>query len=372
MTALLLVYFFLVSIQLMGSSLKLLGKGFAERMVTLTSNPFVGLFIGILVTSIVQSSSLVTSIIVVAAHAGTITIEGAIPIVMGANIGTTVTNALVSLSLITRAAEFRRGFAGAIVHDLFNLCAVTVFFPLELATGYLRRLSLATTSAFAKIGGLKFSNLVEAAVRPVSGPIAKGWTGLWGRGREVTAGVTLVVVSLLLLFAVLFFLAWLTRSAVMTRLDRFLKRYLFRNAAIAFLFGLVLTSIVQSSSVTTSAIVPLVGAGLLTLRQVYPYTLGANIGTTVTALLASLVESDRSAGIIAAGAGPAGITVALCHTFFNISGTLVFYPLRIIPISVAERLGEIAAERKAFAILYVLVVFYAIPIVMIVVSELLR
>ncbi len=353
----------------MGSSFKLLGKGFAERMITLTSNPFVGLFIGILATSIVQSSSAVTSMVVVAAQAGNLTIAGAVPMVMGANIGTSVTNLLVSFSLVTRTAEYRRGFAGAIVHDLFNLCSVAVLFPLELATGILHKAAEATTSLLARAGGLKFTNVIDALVKPVSGAIAQGWTSIV-RPESRAAGISLVILSLILLFSTLFLITRLMRSAVLTRLESFLKKYLFRNAVIAFAFGAALTAFVQSSSVTTSAMVPLVGAGLLTIRDIYPYTLGANIGTTVTAMLAALVEAAKEVPG-ASAIGPAGITVALCHLFFNIAGTAIFYPLRIIPISLAERLADIAAGRKIFGFLYVLVIFFVIPVLMILISKLL-
>ncbi len=349
----------------------MLGKGFAGGMIALTSNPFVGLFIGILTTSIVQSSSAVTSMVVVAAQAKTLTIAGAVPIVMGANVGTSVTNLLVSFSLITRTTEFRRGFAGAMVHDLFNLCSVAVLFPLELTTGLLRRTAEATSSVLARAGGLKFTGVIEAAVKPVSGTIVEAWKSLGGPRHQVAAGIVLIILSLLLLFATLFLITRLMRSAVLTRLEHFLRRYLFRNAATAFFFGVALTAVVQSSSVTTSAVVPLVGAGVLTVRDIYPYTLGANIGTTVTAMLAALVEAGKVAGKGAVSAGPAGVTVALCHLFFNVVGTAIFYPLRIVPISVAERLGEIAAGKRIFGLLYVLVLFFVIPAIMIVISELL-
>jgi len=370
---LLLVYFFLVSIQLVGSSLKLLGKGFAEKMIMLTSNPFVGLFIGILATSIVQSSSAVTSMVVVAAHAGTLTVGGAVPIVMGANIGTSVTNLLVSFSLVTRTAEFRRAFAGAVVHDLFNVCAVAVLFPLELATGILHRMAEASTSALAQAGGLKFTGVIETAVNPISRMIVRAWTGPLGPESPAQRGaaIALIVISLVLLFSTLFLITRLMRSAMLTRLERFLKKYLFRNAAIAFLFGLLLTAVVQSSSVTTSAVVPLVGAGVLTVRHIYPYTLGANVGTTITAMLAALVEAGKGVAKGAATAMPAGVTVALCHLFFNVMGVAIFYPLRVVPISVAERLGQIVAGRKIVGFLYVLLVFFVIPMTMIIISKML-
>jgi sodium-dependent phosphate cotransporter len=308
--------------------------------------------------------------VVVAAQAGNLTIAGAVPIVMGANIGTSVTNLLVSFSLVTRAAEYKRGFAGAIVHDLFNLCSVAVLFPLELATGILHRAAEATTSLLARAGGLQFTNVIDAVVKPVSSAIVKGWLSVVGAEHNV-AGIGLVIFSLILLFTALFLITRLMRTGVLTRLERFLRKYLFRNAAIAFIFGAALTAFVQSSSVTTSAVVPLVGAGLLTIRDIYPYTLGANIGTTVTAMLAALVEAAKEVpgtSLI----GPSGVTVALCHLFFNIAGTAIFYPLRVIPISLAERLADIAAGRKIFGFLYVLVVFFVIPVLMILVSKLLN
>jgi len=81
------LYLFFVSIELMEVAFKGFGKGFAEQLIATTSNPFVGLFVGILATSIVQSSSMTTSMLVGMVASGMITIPNAIPIVMGANIG---------------------------------------------------------------------------------------------------------------------------------------------------------------------------------------------------------------------------------------------------------------------------------------------
>ena len=132
-----LVYLFLVSIGLMGAAFKGFGKEFAENLIKATSNPFIGLFIGILATSIVQSSSTTTSIVVGMVGSGVITISNAIPIIMGANIGTTVTAALVSLAHVTRREEFKRAISGATVHDFFNILCVAILFPLQVATGFL-------------------------------------------------------------------------------------------------------------------------------------------------------------------------------------------------------------------------------------------
>ena len=88
---------------------------------------------------------------------------------------------------------------------------------------------------------------------------------------------------------------------------------------------------VQSSSITTSTIVPLAGAGVLTLRQIFPFTLGANIGTTVTALLAAIT------GTVAA------LIAAISHLLFNIFGIIIIYGLpflRAIPLKFAERIAD--------------------------------
>jgi len=110
--------------------------------------------------------------------------------------------------------------------------------------------------------------------------------------------------------------------------------------------------------VTTSLLVPLVAAGLLTLEQVFPYLLGANIGTTVTALLAAFATAaatEEQARL--------GLTVACAHTLLNALGASIFYPLRWIPISMARGLATKAAESKRYAAFFVLGVFFGIPLI---------
>ena len=344
----LVLYGFLVSIGLMGGAFKLFGKDLARQLVETTSNPLVGLFAGILATTLVQSSSTTTSIAVGMVAGGALTIEGAIPVVMGANIGTSVTNTLVSMGHITRKEEFRRALAGATVHDFFNLLVVVVLLPLEIATGYLRYLSEAVSGAFSGVGGMEFASPIKLVVKPVVGLL------LDAMGRNPTLAV---IVALVLMYVCLKFLVDLARGIVVKRSERFLHRYLFGAPLVAMAFGAVLTTLVQSSSITTSTIVPLIGAGILTLEQVFPFTLGANIGTTVTAMLASL-----STGNIAA------VTVAFAHLFFNISGIVLVYPVKVIrglPIRMARGLAGLTARSRAYAFLYVGLVFYAIPILLI-------
>ena len=124
-----LLFLFLVSIQLVGDSFKLFGRDLAEKVFEYTNHPITGLFIGIFATSLVQSSSTTTSIVVGLVGASAIgvaggkglSVENAVPIIMGANVGTSVTNTIVSIGHIARGNEFKRAFAAATVHDFFNL-----------------------------------------------------------------------------------------------------------------------------------------------------------------------------------------------------------------------------------------------------------
>jgi sodium-dependent phosphate cotransporter len=337
------LYCFFLSIDIMGGAFKLLGEGFSLRLIQMTSNPYIGLVVGILSTSIVQSSSATTSVVVALVGGGGLTIPSAIPIVMGANIGTTVTNVLVSFGHITRKEEFKKAFAGATVHDFFNLSAVCILFPFELKFHFIEKIASVMAEKFAEMGGLTFVSPLKIITNPVSSRLLS------------LAGPTIsVFIALALLFVALRYIVSSMRYFTLDRFQVLLNRYLFKNDLSSFLLGVFTTAIVQSSSITTSLIVPLLGSGILTLEQVYPYTLGANVGTTVTAILASLVTSNVAA-----------LTIAFSHLIFNFLGILVFYPLRFIPMICARSLAHIAAEQKIVAVIFVLVTFYIVPLLLI-------
>lgn len=339
------LYIFILSITLLGMALKLFGRDFAEALITTTSNPLVGLFIGILATSIIQSSSTTTAILVGMVASGVISIEGAIPIVMGANIGTTVTNTLVSLTHITRSREFVRAFAGAIIHDIFNLLAVAVLLPIQYFTNFLGHAAEFLGRLFERAGGLEFVSPVNAVTKPVGHEIVT----LLGNSSWLSA---LVAVAMLLI--ALKFIVDIMKSLVLARVEGFFSRYIFKTTFRALALGVVLTGIVQSSSITTSIIVPLVGARVLSLRQIYPYTLGANIGTTVTAMLAALVTSNVAA-----------VSIAFAHLLFNVAGIAIFLPLARIPIKLARRLSRLSLRYRFVPIGFILLIFFIIPIALI-------
>ena len=350
-TAIVSIYLFLLTINLLGHSFKLFGKEFAEAMLETTSNPFTGLIIGIVATSLIQSSSTTTSIVVGLVAGGVVNLENAIPIIMGANIGTTVTNTLVSLGHIGRKVEFKRAFAAGVVHDFFNICAVIVLFPLELKFHFIQKVALILEKRFEGVGGMHLFNPLKAVLNPVIHFIDSLFMNV------PYNDIILMIISIVGMFAALGLLIKTIRSLVVDKIEIIINKYLFKNDFLGMTWGMGMTFIVQSSSVTTSLIVPLAGAGIVSLRKIFPYTMGANIGTTGTALLAALATGN----IVA-------VTASFAHLVFNIFGILIFYPLKFIPITMAEKASEYVSISKKnlmiFLTLYSMV--YFVPIMFII------
>lgn len=353
-----LLYLFLVGVKGLESGIKAFGADFADRLFETVSSPIAGLFAGILATVLVQSSSVSTSTIVGLVGSGALTVTAAVPMIMGANIGTTVTNTLASLGHLRRGAEFRRAFAGATVHDFFNLLAVAVILPVELATGFLSDAATSLTrvlSGRSDLAGVApEGSFIKDAIKVPVGWFESGVEAVSGSGTVL--GIALLIAGLGLIFLALAMITRNMRIVMQGRIERSLNAVLGKGGGIgAMLIGVIITIAVQSSSITTSVLIPLVAAGVLTLENAYPVTLGANVGTTVTALLAS-VAADR----------PEALTIALVHTLFNITGILLFYPvpaLRSIPIRLASRLAALAEAKKRLVLVYVVGLFVVLPIV---------
>ena len=343
------LYLFFLSLQLMGDSMKLFGKDFAHTLIQTTSNPFVGLFIGILATSIVQSSSSTTSIVVGMVAAGALNVQSAIPIIMGANIGTSITNTIASLPQINRSNEFKRAFAAATVHDFFNFLSVIVIFPLQIFTNFLGIASETLAKSFQNVGGLGFLSPVKAITKPVSKYFIASLKSGIGDG-SIYKWIALIV-ALVILFIALKYMTSSLKVLILVKAKAWFDEFLFKTATRAFIVGLLLTVLVQSSSITTSLVVPMAGAGLLSLIQIFPYTLGSNIGTTITAILAALLTGNVAA-----------LTVAFAHLLFNVSGIMFWWPLKKLPLFLAEKFAEYSIKNKLIPVAYVVILFFVIPI----------
>jgi sodium-dependent phosphate cotransporter len=356
LTVLALLFIFLLGVNGLGDAFKSLGRGLLDSFFQATENPFMGLMVGILATTLVQSSSVSTSLIVglVAAPENALPIANAVPMIMGANIGTTVTNTIVSLAHMGRRDEFYRAFSVATVHDFFNYMAVAALLPLEMATGYLQKSATWLSSSLTGFGGVEYDSPIKGVLKAALKPI-KGAIHAVGDSERLQA-VLLILVSGLLIYFALMFLVKVMRGAMSSRVETMVSRGLYTSPIVAMILGVVVTVMVQSSSITTSLLVPLAGAGLITLGQAFPITIGANIGTTITAFLAALAVTGPNA--------LAGLTIAVVHLLFNVSATALIYPvkrIREIPLNAARRLARIAVKSKTMAIAYILILFYGLP-----------
>jgi solute carrier family 34 (sodium-dependent phosphate cotransporter) len=349
-----LLYAFLVGVGLLESGISALGEGFATGLLENVANPVSGLFAGILFTVLVQSSSVSTSTIVGLVGAGTLPVALAVPMIMGANIGTTVTNTLAALGNIRRSEEFRRGFAGATVHDFFNVLAVAVLLPLELLTGFLSESAEWLT---ARLRGTEVSEIGQSPIRTaVKYPVGLVESLLDGDPiGGALAGILFLAGGLALIFLALGLITKNMRQLVAGGVERAMNRIVGRGGgAMGILLGIAVTVAVQSSTITTSILVPLVAAGILTLPNAYPITLGANVGTTITALLASLAVLR-----------PEGLTIALVHTLFNLTALVMIYPIkrvRLLPVQMAEKLASLAVSHRSVVVGYVLGLFLVVPL----------
>ncbi|UYV81832.1 SLC34A2 [Cordylochernes scorpioides] len=336
---------------------------------------------------------------------------------MGANVGTSVTSTLVALGHAGRRAEFARAFAAATLHDMFNWSTVIALLPLETATRFLERSSglAAASLAGTQSSGTAGRDLLTALTRPVSelvvqldAAVVRGVALHDGRYVNVSllrqcrdqlnvsvncdhhtphnservrptatggfllehlrlddtkTGAILLAASLATLLACLALLVRVLAALLRSRLGSAVRRAagwspqgrLGAAAAGwgALAVGCLLTAVLQSSSVVTSALTPLAGLGVLSLERVYPLTLGANLGTTTTGLLAA-----------GTAASPAGLQLALCHLFFNVTGILLFYPLPWLrfPITLARHLGTVTGRYRWFAGVYIGGCFLVLPL----------
>ena len=487
------LWVFLLTLGVMGTGFKLLGGKDSAKMFDVADNPISALMIGILATVLVQSSSTTTSIMVSLVGADELSVKTAVFMVMGANIGTSVTNTIVAMGHFANKDDLRRGFAGATVHDVFNMLNVLIFLPInwiypifekmtyemakdqkscegddcnkteflkpyispyakgvasydkkvakyisqnwcagqcgksystdamklisaEVCTsttdcsnvhknyesnwvdskGYLQKkrapayivgTASGTPAEFhydkpdSCTSSTKFFDDEDAWTSSVAGGLTAGTcyevcgskvkTGLCDKRllkgglllnkwdmTDDGAGTFLTVVSLTSLCSCLFCIVYMLQTIVKGTAARILRKVVGFNGYLNIVIGMFITIMVQSSSITTSTLTPLAAVGLINLEDMLPLTLGANIGTTLTGIMAATVVTSNPVH---------AWQVALCHLFFNIFGILVWYPvplIRKVPLDGARFLGKMTTNPKwgkVFPLMYTFVCFFIIP-----------
>lgn len=337
----------------MVKSMGALNYSFANYAIQATSNPFIGLFIGLLTTALLQSSSTTTTIIVAAVASGNLTLCSAIPIVLGANIGTTITSTIISMSYITKQKEFGRAVAAGTVHDIFNILTAIILFPLELRYGFLESISRKIAS-FIHIGGSNASYQQTGF----------GFTNLFSGSIEFLVNLigpilSLVIGMILLFICIKIFSTFLYKKLIGKTKDKF-EQVVFGGRNRSFISGLIVTALAQSSSLTTSLIVPLVAVGKIKIRRAFQFIMGANIGTTITAILAAIFQSE------------AALSLALVHLLFNLIGVFLFFLtpyLSKVPLFLAKRLGKLTVKARLVGFTYIFLTFFILPFTLIYFSQ---
>lgn len=345
---------FYLALKLMGGAFKGFGKDTARSILAISSNPFVALFLGMLATAIIQSSSTTTSMIVTLVATGSLTVASAVPLIMGANIGTSVTSSILAFGHMGRRKEYRRAVASATVHDFFNILVVIILLPLELFFNLLSNTAESITHLVVRI---------PDEVSEKSG----SWTDVISEGLLGNEPVLMLIVSLVLLFFSLRYLTIILKRFVIGKIEANMDRFVFNRPLKGLTWGMILTMLVQSSSVTTSLMVPLVAANKVSLKKAFPFLMGANIGTTITALIASLLLFDGDTLRY-----QNGLSIAIVHILFNLAGVALFFPfpkLRNIPIAIAKGLGELSYRNRLIGIGYVVFTFFLLPLFLYFISK---
>ncbi|KAI9561077.1 (+)/Pi cotransporter [Daphnia sinensis] len=393
------LYFLICSLDLLASAFRLTSgrtAGTIFQQSRLIQNPVVGLMIGILVTVLVQSSSTSSSIIVSMVGANVLTVALAIPIIMGANVGTCVPNTIVSFAEIANKNEFRRAFAGAMVHDIFKWITMLVLFTVEIfchplfGVGYLEWLSGLAVQNVNSSSTWKYEiSLLKEMTDPfvdlivqLDPEVLKGWAnddvryensslirryGVFvfeNTGMEDWAiGLIILLISLVALCGTLICLVKILHSMMKGHIANVIRHVINGNIPyvpwltgyIALLVGAGMTFLLRSSLVFTSALDPLIGMGFVSIERVYPLTLGSSIGSTATALLAALTASPDALHDT--------MQIAFVHLFFNVTGIVLFYPIPFmrLPIPVAKFLGDVTAKYRWFAMFALIIMFLILP-----------
>ena len=496
-TILLSLYAFICSLSFLANGFRLVaGRQAGEifKNSTIFNNPIAGMLVGVLVTVLVQSSSTSTSIVITMVAAELLTVKQAISLVMGANIGTSVTNTIVAMGHFNNPDDLRRGFAAATVHDCFNMLNVAVFLPLNWIYPFLEKMTYEMAKDQEPCDGEKCEK--TEFLKPYISPYSKGVanynkdvakaitqnycagkcdTSISSSGMKLVskevcvedadgnfdcsgvhanyesnwmskgylykkrapgyivgtasgslaefhydkpatgcsdavdffaddeytstvagslttgtcykvcakvkkdcekrllkggltldkwdmtddgAGTFLTIISLISLCSCLFCIVYMLQIILKGTAARVLQKVVGLNGYLNIAIGTFITIMVQSSSITTSTLTPLAAVGIITLKDMFPLTLGANIGTTLTGIMGATVVTSNPVQ---------AWQVALSHLFFNIFGTLLWYPIpkmREVPLKCARFLGKCTAHPeygRLFPLVYISMAFFIIP-----------
>lgn len=305
---LLSIYIFISSIVLIKESVFLLGEEQTKWILGLVKDTVTGSFVGWFGTAMIQSSGAFDSITVTLVSAGYLSMSIGVAIIIGAELGTTVTTQLVSiLGHLSRGKEiFKASFLVAMMHYWYNLLTLLIFLPIELFFGTFSYLALKGSLFFSKVPGISAIPSIFSLISPwveVLLLYLPAWIGFLGG-------------CVLLIFALRQTEKYMSITFSTETSKGFIKST-FGKPYRSFLAGLTFTLMVPSTSVMISMLIPLAAAGILEKHHyILPYILGANIGTVFDVMIAALSTGH-----------PAAIGVWLVHLAINVLGACIFLPI---------------------------------------------
>ena len=372
------IFLFISSLEGVKSGFKIIfaewQKGILD-MITANTAPLTGLAIGILGTALVQSSSAVVAATMVS-MSGMVTIglplEAAmrfgVPMVLGANIGTTVTNTIVIFGVKRGMTnqEFGETIPGVIVDDVYEALTISLFFIVEMTTGLISNTVLVLGDFLTQTLGLEEAfaafdkTIIDIVIKePIVTPLKNMVTGLFG-----------VRVGGVLLFIIWFAVIVFSMGLITKGLENLIQtdwedkvKAAFSSPGRGFLTGFSITWLVGSSSIGSSLMVPFLATKVVDVKKAYPYLVGCNIATTV--------DLSQIYGYIAGGV--VGVMLGSAHVMLNIMALLLWLvsPLRFVPVAVAEEIGRRIQENENAGLtlaVWVIVIFFVLPIAIIYLS----
>jgi sodium-dependent phosphate cotransporter len=369
------LYLFVSSLEGVKNGFKLIfaeWQGSILAMITGNTAAITGLALGMLSTALVQSSSAVVATTMVSMSgmvAGGLPMDAAIkfgvPMILGANIGTTVTNTIVAFGIERGMTmkEFKDTIPGVIVDDVYEGLTIALFFTLELTTGLISKIVLRLGNFYTEVLQMEtfFSSFEDTIIDIIIGdPLIKPLKNIAVENLGTLGGG-------LFMFIFWFIVIIISMGMITKGLERLIEtgwearvRAAFESPARGFLTGFTITFLVGSSSIGSSLVIPFLATRVVNLKTAYPYLVGCNLATAV--------DMSQIYGYIAGGT--VGMVLGSAHVLLNLMALTLWFisPLRFVPVKVAEWLGGKITENEnaIYSLLaWVIVVFFVIPIVII-------
>ncbi len=369
------IFSFVCSLEGVKSGFKLIFAEWQKNilgMIESNTAPVTGLALGLLGTALVQSSSAVVAATMVSMSGMVLSglpldsaMRFGVPMVLGANIGTTITNTIVIFGVRRgmTAREFGDTIPGVIVDDVYEALTIGLFFILEMATGFLSKTVLMLGDFYSNVLQLEQlfaafdKTIIDIVIKePIVKPFSRIMTGMFGNR---IGGVLLFVVW----FGVIVF----SMGLITKGLDNLIElewedkvKAAFVSPARSFFTGFSITWIVGSSSIGTSLMVPFLATKMVDLKRAYPYLCGCNMATTVDL---SQIYGYLAGGIV-------GMMLGSAHVLLNILALLLWLvsPLRFVPVRISEEIGRRLSlnPNSAFSlVVWVVAMFFVLPLAII-------